>query len=122
MLCEESLNKIVLWFFALDHINYARWIPIHVHDLVSLEECHPTIYAKFTEGNFVVKKSRRSLSAIAIDNAHEQNNSYMKKVMVELWAQQRTQRLCIVASGPEMAHLIGEFESSTEKRQDTDAD
>ena len=46
----EALNKIVPWFFALDHTNRARWMPIHLHDLVSLKVCHPTIHAEFVKG------------------------------------------------------------------------
>ena len=26
----ESHNALTPWFFALDHINYACWIPIHI--------------------------------------------------------------------------------------------
>ena len=26
----ESLKKLAPWMFALDHINYARWLPIYV--------------------------------------------------------------------------------------------
>ena len=40
----EALSKIVPWFFALDHTHYARWIPVHLRDLISLKECHPSIY------------------------------------------------------------------------------
>ena len=32
----ETLEALVAWFFALDHINYARWVPIHVRDMKSL--------------------------------------------------------------------------------------
>ncbi len=46
-LCEsntrEALTKIVPWFFALDHIHYSKWIPIHLRDMVSLKECHPDV-------------------------------------------------------------------------------
>ena len=31
----ESLDSLVQWFFALDHVNYARWIPIHIRDMES---------------------------------------------------------------------------------------
>ena len=31
----ESLKAMVPWFFALDHYNYARWIPIHIRDMES---------------------------------------------------------------------------------------
>ncbi len=34
----ESLDSIVQWFFALDHINYARWIPIHIRDMQNLPD------------------------------------------------------------------------------------
>ena len=29
----DALTEIVPWFFALDHINYARWIPVHLRDM-----------------------------------------------------------------------------------------
>ena len=63
----EALSKIVPWFFALDHTHYARWIPVHLRDLISLKECHPSIYEQFMKGNFTVRKSERIFSAIATD-------------------------------------------------------
>ena len=35
----------------------------------------PTVFAEFMKGNFVVKKTERRFSVIAIDQAHEQNNA-----------------------------------------------
>ena len=70
-------------FFALDHTHYARWISVHLCDMESLREHYPAIYAEFLKGNFAMKKSRRAFSAIAIDQAHEQNNA-SGKVMVGL--------------------------------------
>ena len=32
----ESLKVLVPWFFAFDHHNYSRWIPVHIHDMESL--------------------------------------------------------------------------------------
>ena len=61
--------NIVPWFFALDHTHYARWIPVHLRDMVSLKECHPDVYAEFLKGSFAVKKSKHEFSAIAIDQA-----------------------------------------------------
>ena len=63
----KAITKIVPWFFALDHTHYARWMPVHLRDLVSLKEVHPNIHAEFVKGNFAVRKSRRVFSAIAID-------------------------------------------------------
>ena len=71
----DALTQIVPWFFALDQIHYTRWIPLHLRDMVTLKDVHPTVFAEFMKGNFVVKKTERRFSVIAIDQAHEQNNA-----------------------------------------------
>ena len=50
------------------HINYARWVPVHIRDMVNLR---PT-------GNFIICKMRWVFSSMAIDQAHEQNNAAVK--------------------------------------------
>ncbi len=74
----DSLTKLAPWFFSLDHTNYARWVPVHIRDMVNLEKAHPTIAAEFNNGNFTVHKTRQAFSSIAIDQAHEQNNAAVK--------------------------------------------
>ena len=37
----DAPTKIVPWFFALDHTHYARWIPIHLRDMVTLKDVYP---------------------------------------------------------------------------------
>lgn len=32
----DALTELVPWFHALDHTNYARWIPVHVRDMAEL--------------------------------------------------------------------------------------
>lgn len=75
-LCVESLKALVPWFFALDHQNYARWIPVHIRDMESL----PTsIHKEFEEhGHWVVPKTTNRFSSTPIDQAHEQNNDLVK--------------------------------------------
>ena len=72
----ESLKALVPWFFALDHQNYARWIPVHTRDMESV----PTsIHKEFEEnGHWVVPKTTNRFSSIPIDQAHEQNNDLVK--------------------------------------------
>ena len=41
------LTSIVPWFFSLDHTHYARWIPIHLRDMISLKDCHFNVYEAF---------------------------------------------------------------------------
>ena len=33
-----TLEQLTPLFFALDHINYARWVPVHIRDMQSLPE------------------------------------------------------------------------------------
>ena len=73
------------------------------------------------KGNFTVKKSKHVFSALAIDHAHEQNNASVKGDggAVGLTENPSALRRWMV-SGPEMARLIGEFESSITEKHDSD--
>ena len=74
----DSVYKMLPWFFALNHTNYARWLPVHVRDMRELHKKAPQVEEAFKEGLFTVVKTRRRFSAIAIDQAHEQNNAMVK--------------------------------------------
>ena len=73
----ESLKKLAPWMFALDHINYARWLPIHLRDMLILKHKHPEVCAAFQDGGFVAQPSDNPFSAISLDQAHEMNNKVM---------------------------------------------
>jgi hypothetical protein len=51
---------------------------MHLRDMMSLEQTHPDVFAEFKKGNFVVHKTRRTFSDLAIDQAHEQANAIVK--------------------------------------------
>ena len=53
----QVCDELCPWFFALDHSNYARWLPIHVRDMVELNVKHPAVYDEYVKGNFTVQKS-----------------------------------------------------------------
>ncbi|KAK0151083.1 hypothetical protein N1851_007774 [Merluccius polli] len=42
----DALTELVPWFFAVVHTNYARWIPIHLHDMTELPTRHPSVVGK----------------------------------------------------------------------------
>ena len=44
----------------------------------SLSQTHPDVAKEFQQGKFVVAKSQRKFSFIAVDHCHEQNNGVMK--------------------------------------------
>ena len=77
-LYRESLSELIPYFFANNNTNYARWLPIHLRDMMCLEKQHPDVAREFHQGNVVVHKSDRHFSAMAIDQAHEQNNAVIK--------------------------------------------
>jgi hypothetical protein len=77
-LYKDTINQLLPWFFALDKVNYARWLTVHLHDMMSLGETCAAIEECFEEGFFVVRKTQRKFSALAIDHAHEQNNKLVK--------------------------------------------
>ena len=74
----QSLTKLVHWFFKFDHYHYARWILVHLRDMMALSHFHPDIHTEFVKGHFTVKKTSNAFSNLAIDQAHEQNNAVVK--------------------------------------------
>ncbi len=106
----DALTEIVIWFFALDHTNYARWLPVHLKDMTELSTMHPEVAKEFNNGKFTVQKTNRVFSAIATDHAHEQNNALIKGEggAVGLTDNPSALRRWMVA-GPEVARVIEEF-------------
>ncbi|KAG0719806.1 hypothetical protein GWK47_007093 [Chionoecetes opilio] len=48
----ETLKALVPWFFALDHQNYARWLPVHIRDMESLPQQFNTNRSQRQLGRF----------------------------------------------------------------------
>ena len=42
-LYKKSLVPLLPWMFSLDHINYARWLSVHIRDMSLLFSSHPDI-------------------------------------------------------------------------------
>ena len=59
--CDELWG----WFHVIDHINYARWPPVHVNVIVMLSDSHPNVYEDFMKSNFLVQKSAKKIRLIA---------------------------------------------------------
>ena len=78
-LYKSSICSMLKFYFALNHVHYARWMTIHFFDLLCLEFTCPDIYEQFVCGNFSFLKTNRRFSRMAPDQLHEQNNE--KKVL-----------------------------------------
>ena len=89
--------------------------------MVTLEEKHPLLAHEFQSGNFVVHKSSRQFSAMAIDQAHEQANAVIKADggAVGVTEDESALRRWMVA-GPEVSHLSAEYESACGTKEGTE--
>ena len=113
----QSLIKMMPWFFALNHHNYSRWLPIHIHDMSNLQSVHAQVHEMFLKGNFVVNKSTHRFSGLPLDHAHEQNNSLVKGDGGAIGLTQNPTALRRwTVGGPEVARTIQEFELSIEQQ------
>ena len=63
-----SLERILPWIFAFDHIHYSRWLPFHYQDMETLRKNNNVIYEEFVNnGNFVDHITRNPFSAMGLD-------------------------------------------------------
>ena len=70
--CKLFLNvhqSLVKWFFIFDQYNYARWISVHVQDLLTLKvTCHSDVIC------------HSDVQSSIFTNAHEQCNKIIKSI------------------------------------------
>ena len=53
----DAWTDLATWFHAMDHTNYARWIPVHLRDMITLPTAHPEIATELEAGNFTIQKT-----------------------------------------------------------------
>lgn len=103
----ETLEVLAPWFFALDHVNYSRWLPVFINDMKSLPEDVKEELPK----NWVVQKTEKNFSVMPIDQAHEQNNAIVKGTGGAVGLTENPVAFARwMVAGPEMARLLKEFE------------
>ena len=114
-LYTETLQSLLPWFFALDQTHYARWLTIHLRDMLNLKQSHPDVEQQFRDGNFAVDMSNKRFSAMSIDQAHEQMNPVIKGDggVVGITESETALTRWIIAS-PEIVRLLSEFEGHVE--------
>ena len=105
-----SIIKITPWMFAMDHFHYARWLAVHVVDLLHLQKNSEETYQEFLKGNFVTQKTCNKFSAMAHDQVHEQLNAMVKGDggVIGITENDGTLRRWSVA-GPETARVLSEY-------------
>ncbi|KAK5868005.1 hypothetical protein PBY51_012452 [Eleginops maclovinus] len=117
---NQALTELIPYFFA-NNTNYARWLPIHLRDMVTLKEKHPQLAQEFASGKFVVHKSRREFSAIAIDQAYEQSNVVIKADGGAAGITEYPSALKRwMIAGPQVCHLVAQYKAASEANEATE--
>ena len=109
----ESTEALLKYFFAHDHLNYARLLPIYLSCMQSTEKNHPDIWKEFPEGNFCVTKNEIPFTSIAPDHALEQENRCLKVsggIIGITQNENALKRFFLIA--PELEHICTMFEES----------
>ena len=79
--------------------------------MMNLNDKHPDVPAEFKSGTFVVHQTSNKVSAMSVDQCHEQNNAVVKGSggVIGLTRNPEALRRWMVA-GPETARITTEFE------------
>ena len=65
----ETTEELIKYFFAHDHLNYARLLQLYLSCMQNAKIDHPEIWLEFMKGNFCVSKSLTPFTSIAPDHA-----------------------------------------------------
>ena len=89
--------------------------------MCELPHKHPDVHTQFCSGSFVVHKTKKYFSSIALDHAHEQVNARVKGEggAVGLTENPAALRRWMVA-GPELSQMVEEFEDNISSAEDND--
>ena len=64
LLFTQVLTKLMKWYFIFDHVHYARWLSVHLFDLLTLHVKYPDVYSCLLRGSFVFQKSSREFHVL----------------------------------------------------------
>ena len=111
----EVIRKLMKWYFILDRYNYARWLSVHLFDLMTMEVRYPDVYDSMVSGCFSFQKTNHEFSRMALDQVHEQNNRTIKASGGATNLVNKADDSALIrweTCGPDIARLITEFEDS----------
>ncbi|KAE8739304.1 hypothetical protein FOCC_FOCC015194 [Frankliniella occidentalis] len=106
----SSIKQMLPHFFSWDKINYARWLTVHLTDLLELPHTAPDVHSAFTKGFFSLAKTREPFTRMSPDQVHEQNNKLVKGQGGAIGLTEDRQSLMRwMLAGPEVQKLVNEF-------------
>ena len=70
----KATTEMIPPFFAMDRLNYSRWLPVYIMDMRHLHETAPGVQNEFVTGNHTVSRSTsQSFNQVWTDMALEQS-------------------------------------------------
>jgi hypothetical protein len=106
----EALSALIPYFCANKDMNYARWIPIHLKYMLTLEQKHPLLASEFQKGTFVVHKSSRvgHRPSSRTSQCHYQRRRGAIGVTEDPTALRRW-----MVAGPVVSHLVAQYDAAS---------
>lgn len=69
----ECIKAMLPWFFAYDHTNYTRYLPVYLVHMLELPDKHPEAYSMLSQGDFGVQRTTsHGFSQLPVDQTIEQ--------------------------------------------------
>ena len=69
----ECIKAVLPWFFAYDHTNYARFLPVYLVHMLELPDTHPEAYSMLSQGDFGVQRTTsHGFSQLPVDQTIKQ--------------------------------------------------
>ena len=105
-----ALGNNIKYFFAHDHLNYARLMPLHLAQMNALEQDDPATWDALKSGDFVVAKSEVPFTQLFTDQTLKQEIKMLKRHggMVGL-SQDEAALDRLVTITPHLTHLVKQF-------------
>ena len=70
----NATTEMIPPFFAMDRLNYSRWLPMYIMDMRHLHETAPGVHNEFVTGNHTVSRSTsQSFNQVWTNMALEQS-------------------------------------------------
>lgn len=118
----STVRLMMKWFFAYDHVNYARYLPSYWLEIVNLPFTHPSCHREISvKGQWTVQRqSVHGFASIACDQAIEQtcNSDSKTKGGLTGLTQNRDAVHCWILSQHERAAIARQCEAMAGKCPD----
>jgi hypothetical protein len=108
----SSLEKLCMYFFAYDRLDYAQNTPEYVARMYQLQTVDPDIWNRFLSGEFTVNSSNTiPFTRLGVDQAQEQENKTLKgQGAINGITQSPATLLKFCMCAPELARIANETE------------